>query len=486
MSSESNSPGPKNESRRLEPHASSPRANESSAPGLDLSLRANESSALGSDASWRTNESSVFRSHASLHAIDSEVLIVGGGPAGIAAAASAHQAGVKVTIVDDNPGLGGQIWRGAELHPPSAESRRWLNRVHVSDIRFIRGTRIISQPNLGTLLAESQDMGYEIRFQKLIIATGARERFLPFPGWTLPGVVGAGGLQALVKSGAPIRGARVVLAGSGPLLLAVGAYLRGRGAQVRVIAEQVPSKRLFSFWVWLALHYPWKAARGVMLRPQAGWRYLTGCWVVRAIGDEKLFGVTLKRGDTVWEETCDYLACGFNLVPNIELASLLGCEMRGGFVAVNEFQETSVPGIYCAGEPTGIGGLDLSLVEGQIAGLAAAGALGVARNLFRARSKHNSFQAALDRTFALRSELKALADQDTFVCRCEDVTLGELQEHDSWRSAKLQTRCGMGSCQGRICGPATEFLLGWKVESVRPPIMPAKIGTLAQNSDDRI
>jgi NADPH-dependent 2,4-dienoyl-CoA reductase/sulfur reductase-like enzyme len=416
-------------------------------------------------------------------AIESEVLVVGAGPAGMAAATSARNAGSQVTLVDDNPGVGGQIWRGAGQHTPSAEARRWVSRVSGSDIRFVHGVRVVSQPRAGTLLAESDDTVYELGFRKLILATGARERFLPFPGWTLPGVVGAGGLQALVKSGAPIQRARVVIAGTGPLLLAVGAYLKRRGARVLIIAEQAPFNKLLSFWVWLARNHPWKAAQGLALSRQFGARYLPGCWVVEATGKEKLSEVTIRRGDKVWEESCDYLACGFNLVPNIELAVLLGCEVRGGAVAVDEFQETSVPGIYCAGEPTGIGGLELSLIEGQIAGLAAGALHDRARALFGARRKHALFAAALARTFALRDELKSLPDRDTLVCRCEDVTLGQLLGHDSWRSAKLHTRCGMGPCQGRVCGPATEFLFGWAVESVRPPLMPARVGTLAVESE---
>src|SRR5262252_4330297 len=234
---------------------------------------------------------------APLVAIESEVLIVGAGPAGMAAAASAQQAGSQVILVDDNPGIGGQIWRGAGRHAPSVEARTWVERVHSSDIRFIPGARVISQPRAGTLVAESDDTVYELRFRKLILATGARERFLPFPGWTLPSVVGAGGLQALVKSGAPIEGARVVIAGTGPLLLAVGAYLQGRGARVRLIAEQAPFNRLVAFWLWLARHHPLKAVRGVMLTRPIGARYLAGSWVVEATGKDKLASVTLRRGN---------------------------------------------------------------------------------------------------------------------------------------------------------------------------------------------
>src|SRR5215469_17005272 len=189
-----------------------------------------------------------------LFTVESEVLVVGAGPAGMAAAASARQAGNQVILVDDNPGIGGQIWRGAGRHAPSAEAGRWVARVHSSDIHLIPGARVISQPRSGILLAESDDTVYDLRFRKLILATGARERFLPFPGWTLPGVVGAGGLQALVKSGAPVAGKRVVVAGSGPLLLAVAANLAKSGAVIAGVFEQAPVARLARFAASLVTH----------------------------------------------------------------------------------------------------------------------------------------------------------------------------------------------------------------------------------------
>jgi NADPH-dependent 2,4-dienoyl-CoA reductase/sulfur reductase-like enzyme len=178
---------------------------------------------------------------------------------------------------------------------------------------------------------------------------------------------------------------------------------------------------------------------------------------------------------------CDYLACGFHLVPNVELQSLLGCKIDGGFVRVDEFQKTSVPGTFCAGEPTGIGGVELAMLEGEIAGLAAAGETVQARKLFGQRRKARRFAGWLDRTFRLRPELKALPTAETIVCRCEDVPYSRLREQRSWRAAKLQTRCGMGPCQGRVCGPATEFLFQWSPDSVRPPVFPARVESLANS-----
>lgn len=407
-----------------------------------------------------------------------DVLVVGGGPAGMAAASCAAEAAARVGIADDNPGLGGQVWRGEQASPSSAEARSWYQRVRDLSVQHLAGTRVFAQKDARTLIAETASGVCELAFNRLIVATGARERFLPFPGWTLPNVMGAGGLQALAKSGWEVRGRKVVVAGTGPLLLAVAAHLKRYGAEIRLIAEQAAWRRLAPFTLGLWAQ-PSKLKEAVELRRQlAGVPYLTSCWPTAAEGKDKLESVVLRRGVKTWSVPCDYLACGFHLVPNTELAALLGCAVEGGKVRVDEFQQTTIPAIYCAGEPTGIGGLELSLVEGQIAGHAAAGRLPAARLLFSKRNRLRRFAARLERAFALRPELKELVRPDTLVCRCEDVSLSRLREHSSWRAAKLLTRCGMGPCQGRICGPALDFLLGWTPESVRPPVFPARVESL--------
>ncbi|HET9529646.1 MAG TPA: FAD/NAD(P)-binding oxidoreductase [Blastocatellia bacterium] len=410
---------------------------------------------------------------------DTDALIIGGGPAGIAAACAAAQSGRRAPIVDDNPEAGGQIWRGAKREAASKQAAIWLKRAQDADVRFIRGARVFHQPEAGRLLAETASEVYELAHKKLILATGARERFLPFPGWTLPNVFGAGGLQALVKSGMPIEGKRVVIAGSGPLLLAVAAYLKKRGADILLIAEQARRRRVLGFAISL-LGQPEKSAQAMGLKLKLrGVPYLTDCWPVAAMGDGKLSRVTLRRGSLTWSVACDYLACGFHLVANLELAMLLGCEIEDGKARVNEFQETSIKGTFCAGEATGIKGLESAIVEGQIAGYAAAGNLDQARRLFSSRDRLRRFATRLDRAFSLRDELKSLAAAETIVCRCEDVSFERLQEHDSWRLARLQTRCGMGPCQGRVCGPAVEFLFGWETQSARPPVFPARVRSFA-------
>ena len=271
----------------------------------------------------------------------------------------------------------------------------------------------------------------------------------------------------------------MVIAGSGPLLLAVAEYLRRAGAQVLLIAEQAPASRIRGFAARLALHLA-KFRQAIQLRRAlVGVPYRFGMWPVAVSGAEKLEWVELVRDGTKTRVACDYLACGFHLVPNVELAELLGCEIVGGFVRVNELQETAAPRIYCAGEPVGIGGVEAALIEGQIAGYAAAGNVTKARTLFAERASARKFTGLLARTFALRDELRALAAPETLVCRCEDVSHGRLAKYSEWRSAKLQTRCGMGACQGRVCGAAAEFIFGWRAESVRPPIFPARVESLA-------
>lgn len=405
-----------------------------------------------------------------------QVVVVGGGPAGIAAATCAAECGQQAAILDDNIQVGGQIWRGSRSI--SATARSWYERLQRANVKILSATRVFDQPSPGVLRAEHNSNTVEINFQKLILATGARERFLPFPGWTLPNVIGAGGLQALVKSGLPVEGKRIVVAGSGPLLIAVAAYLRKHGASIAAICEQAPLPRIVPFAQKLLTDTN-KLRQAIQYSTQLiGVPFRTSCWPVSAQGKDKVESVTLRRGSSTWTVECDYLACGFHLVPNTELAELLRCRVDSGHVVVDEFQATTMPDIYSAGESTGIGGVELSLIEGQIAGYACAEATVRARALFPKREKLRRFAQSLESAYELRSELRQLPHEDTIVCRCEDVRLQQLSPHTSWRAAKLHTRCGMGPCQGRICGAATEFLFGWNPRSTRPPLFPALVSNL--------
>ncbi|MDS1028465.1 FAD/NAD(P)-binding oxidoreductase, partial [Burkholderia pseudomallei] len=169
-----------------------------------------------------------------------DVAIVGAGPAGLAAARAAARSGCTVAIVDDNPRAGGQVWRHGPHAAPGALARASFGVLRQPNVRHLAATRVVAAPRPGALLVEDEQRALVLGYRKLILCCGARELLLPFAGWTLPGVTGAGGLQALVKGGAPVRGERVVIAGSGPLLIASLATARAAGARVVALVEQAP------------------------------------------------------------------------------------------------------------------------------------------------------------------------------------------------------------------------------------------------------
>jgi NADPH-dependent 2,4-dienoyl-CoA reductase/sulfur reductase-like enzyme len=382
--------------------------------------------------------------------------IAGGGPAALAAACVSAESGTKTLVVDRQEAPGGQIWRGV--------SNDWRRRFQRSGAGWLGRAEIFDAAQGFTLLAETPGGPVRIAAERVLIATGARELFLPFPGWTLPGVFGAGGLQALAKSGLSVRRMRVVVAGSGPLLGAVAAALIESGAHVVRVAEQASRRQMTPFLRYVAAR-PSKWLQALELGTRLAGLYQAGAWPVEVRGRGGVEEVELSTGEVV---RADALACGFGLVPNTELAQLLGCELTGGgFVRVDGRQRTSVAGVLAAGEVCGIGGVDIALAEGMIA----AGAH--VRLECRLRT-------VLAESFRLREELRRLARPETLVCRCEDVAWSRVEHFGGWREAKLQTRCGMGPCQGRVCGAALGFLKGWPSPAVRPPLAPVPLSSLAR------
>jgi NADPH-dependent 2,4-dienoyl-CoA reductase/sulfur reductase-like enzyme len=408
------------------------------------------------------------------------IVVLGAGPAGLAAAEAASAGGRAVVLVDENGAPGGQIWRGGPPRWSDARAARlWAALSARPHVTVMCGARVVARGAPGTLLLECDDGARTLAWQRLILCGGARELLLPFPGWTLPGVTGAGGLQALVKGGMPVAGKRVVVAGSGPLLLAVADTVLRAGGQVLAIAEHRGSADLARFGAQLALRH--HAKLGQALRLFARLRrvpYLRGATVLGAAGDDKLASVTIDHGGRRTELACDFLACGYGLVPALELAALFGCVLEQGRVLVDAGQRTSADGVWAAGESTGIGGVDKALAEGRIAGLGALGQPPSAAQR-RALAAATGFARLLGHSFAPPPALRALCAPSTIVCRCEDVRAAELAPHAGWRAAKLQSRAGMGACQGRVCGAACQFLYGWDAAGARPPVFPATAATLA-------
>ncbi len=411
------------------------------------------------------------------------LLVVGAGPAGLAAAAAAASHGLRVGLIDQQAQAGGQVWRQSLLTGAVAKAER---RLRSPRIDWLGPAEIVHAGPSG-LWAETAQGCLQLRYEQLILATGARELLLPFPGWTLPGVMGAGGAQALAKQGWPLRDRAVLVAGSGPLLLAAAATLRSHGADLLGILEQCGRAELQRFagrlWRW-----PGKLAQaaGLGLRLY-GVPYHHDTRVLAAHGDGQLREVEIEGPTGRQRLACDLLAAGFGLVPNTELAQALGCRLQlsGAHpqVAVDDDLHTSVAGVFAAGEACGIGGRDCALIEGALAGHLAAGASASATRLRKRRQHARAFADWLGQHFQPGPAVLGLADDDTLVCRCEDVSLGRLRACNSLREARIHTRCGMGPCQGRICASAVRALDLYPNDaaagSARPPLFPARLDTLA-------
>ncbi|MFJ8691564.1 FAD-dependent oxidoreductase [Streptomyces roseolilacinus] len=455
-----------------------------------------------------------------------DLAVVGAGPAGLAAAVTAADRGLRVVLLDAGERPGGQFHRHAagEAHPPSRHGRRHFApraRRLAAHRRTGRVTHLPTHhvwtvvPHDGAdgtwmlhAVAGPDEAPATVHARTVLLATGAYERHLPFPGWTLPGVVGAGGAQALLKSGLVLPGRRVVVAGSGPLLLAVAGSLAAAGARVPAVVEAADYAAYASGLLTL-LRNPGKLAEGALhggtlLRHAA--RLLTRHAVTAAHGTTRVEAVTVTRLDRDWRPVpgtsrrvpCDALAVGHGLVPQLELATGLGCATRRTLddtpaLVVDAGQATTVPGVWAAGETGGVGGADLALTEGEIAADAIAHALrGTPRDprrtavLTRRRARLRAFADTMAAAHRPGPGWTGWLDDTTEVCRCEEVTAGRVREavtdlgaHDA-RTVKLLTRAGMGWCQGRMCGQAVARLAGEAPAPDRRPLScPVPLGHLA-------
>jgi D-hydroxyproline dehydrogenase subunit alpha len=441
-------------------------------------------------------------------AVDADVAVVGAGPAGIAAALAACDRGASVVVIDEQPAPGGQIWRrGAGAEPAGAAARTAVAALAASPATVLSGTAVwATAGDAGLLTVDAAGVPGEVRARALVVATGAHDRPVAFPGWTLPGVMTAGGAQALAKAQGLAPGRRVVLAGAGPFLLPVARELVARGAAVVALAEATRRRD----WLRHARVAVRDAARlreyGRYRRAlhAAGVEVRWGQVVVRADGVDAVESVTLAPCDAAWRPdmdrayavAADALCTAYGFVPAVELARSLGCALTAeGSVRCDDDLRTSVPHVFAAGEPTGIGGAELASAEGAIAGAAAAGHAGrgpvapPAAGVVRKRRRHARFAALLGDLFAPQPGLWELAAPDTVLCRCEDVTLAEARAAAANSAAggmgalKIVSRCGQGPCQGRMCAELVARASGQEAEharySVRPPLRPIALGTLA-------
>ncbi|MFJ3826986.1 FAD-dependent oxidoreductase [Streptomyces sp. NPDC090046] len=440
-----------------------------------------------------------------------DLAVVGAGPAGLAAAVTAARLGLRVTLLDAGDRPGGQFYRhpapGLGAARPEALHHGWDGfatreaalRAHESAgrIRHLAGHHVwtvLPHEDAWILHAVAghapEERAATVTARAVLIATGAYERQLPFPGWTLPGVVGAGGAQAMLKGGLVLPGKRVVVAGSGPLLLAVAGSLAAAGAAVPAVVEAA-AYTAYAGRVPALLRNPGKLVEaagygGALARHHV--RLLTRHAVTEAHGADRVEAVTVARLDRNWRPLvgtarripCDALAVGHGLVPQLELATGLGCATRpapDGTVALvlDAGQRTSVPGIWSAGETGGIGGAQLAMIEGELAAHSVAGAPPAPR-LIRSRARLRAFADAMAAAHRPGEGWTGWLRDDAVVCRCEEVSAGRIREATDGlgardaRTVKLLTRAGMGWCQGRMCGPAVAALAGEGPAADRRPL----------------
>lgn len=463
-----------------------------------------------------------------------DVLIVGGGPAGMAAASTAADAGLRTVLIDERPTLGGQVYKqpgpGMRVTDPREMGKQYragralIDEVEASDAAVLLRTSVVDlEPDRDGWMAMVHTDGHPvvpIRARRVIVAAGAHDRPVVFPGWTLPGVITAGGLQTLAKTQAFIPGQRTVFAGSGPVALAFPAQLAGYGADIVMALEAGPAPSPADL-ARVAAAAPgnvallWDAAnyQAALIARRIPLRYRR--IVVRAEGDGRVERVVHARVDAQWrvipgtEESveADVLCVGYGFTPSAELLRLAGCgfetveDLGGPVVRKDEWCRTEVGGVYAAGDGAGVEGSAVAADEGRIAALAVAQDAGLlpaetaaatARPLLRRLARRRALTRATQRMYGVGDGVFRLADAETTVCRCEGVAQGELREAvesaPEISAVKALTRAGMGPCQGRMCGRHIAAMIaeqsGIAMADVAPatprmPVRPVGIGAIA-------
>jgi thioredoxin reductase len=438
-----------------------------------------------------------------------------------------------VAVVDERPTFGGQIFKQpgqgfrvtnpAQLGADFVRGTKLIEAAESSGAELLPRTSAVAIRGTSVVLAEDGKHARGAEARHVILAPGAHDRPVVFPGWTLPGVITAGGAQSLVKTQRVVPGRKIVFAGSGPLALAFPAQLRGYGANVTLVLEAGPAPRPVDMLRLLG------AARGnehllrdavryrtQLLRARIPLRYRR--IVVRAEGDERVERVVHAAADADWRPIAgteehlgaDTLCIGYGFLPSVELPRLAGCDFAydedlGGPVVVrDEWLRSTVDGISVAGDGTGIRGSYVAADEGRLAALGVAVDLGAvsARDAveraapIRARlARKDAFRRALQPLHRVGAGIYELAAPDTIVCRCEELTSRELDAaiatSADLNTVKTLTRVTMGMCQGRNCQRHVAAAMARRhgstiaalpVATPRAPLRPVSIAAVADNS----
>lgn len=448
-----------------------------------------------------------------------DVVIVGSGCAGIAAAAVLANHGLRVALLDENTRVGGQVLRALpwpqklnETSPLRHYGQSLMEGLKNRPIEVYSRTRVLGIDGPLNLLVEKEGRQiFQLKPRVLLLATGARERFLPFKGWTRPGVISTGAAQILMKGSGILPARRMLVAGCGPFLLVLGSqYVRHQGQLPAVFDLHGFSEKLHLLKQgWYHRAKILEGMQCLLTLRMAGVALHQRTIVIEARGSRELESVVtarVNRKGQILSGTerlfpTDCLAVGWGYAPNLELAQVAGCELnwnreQGGWVIrVGDVLETSIAGLFAAGEITGIGGALKSITEGELAAWGILDRLGQSVDrqrvnlLKQQRHRHLAFGRAFNRLHHLPAGILQHIPDETIICRCEDVRLGDIRRsinlgYNTPGMLKAALRTGMGNCQGRTCMPVIYDLLAVltcqhprdiKLLSVRSPVKPVAI-----------
>jgi len=453
-------------------------------------------------------------------------VVIGSGFSGLAAVNRLVGKGLSILLIDENLHIGGQLLRKIpdnlgknRSYKPDYVKKigiRFIENIKNKKIDILNNSSVIGIYNNKEILIEVEKKRVKsVKFDTILFATGARERYLPFKGWTLPGVFSAGMSQVLMKSSGVLPAKDVVVGGSGLFLFSAAYEFLKNGAKVRSVIESTGVSGKIKLLPVL-LHNSSKIVEGVRYVGKivfSGVPIKFNRKIVEARGnaslEEIIIGKTDREGKIISGSEKIIKTRGFaysyGFVPNIELPNLAGCEivfnkdLGGWIVDVNNDMESSIDGVYCAGEVIGVGGALKSINEGLIASISILENFDKSneytkekRKLIKERKHHLDFAKLFNSLYGIRSSEISEIPDETIICRCEDVKMGDVRKAvgDGFISPgalKTSIRTGMGNCQGRTCGPLIYDLLSgisttndkyFTVFSNRPPIKPVKISTL--------